>query len=241
MLTKLHGIVLQCIRHNDSTDIVSLYTEQRGRVALLVRMGSSRSARLRRVRLSPLAIVATEVNFRESRELQFSGEIASPYPWRNLYFDPMKSSMTIFIGEFLNRLLRESDSDPAMWRFLVNAIHSLDTLQRGMANYHLAFLIRLLHFCGIEPDMSTWQADRYFDMRAGTLTDMPPLHRDVLLPEDVRHLPVLMRMNFRNLHLFRLNVDQRRRLLNILLHYYSLHLPVGDDLRSVDVLRTLFS
>lgn len=241
MLIKITGLVLQTIRHNDSTDIVTLYTRERGRMSLLVRGGASRTARQRRARLAPLALVDTEVNFRETRDLQFAGDIATPYPWRNLYFDPMKGSMTIFMAEFLNRLLRVADPDPNMWRFLLHAIHSLDVLERGIANYHLAFLIRLLPLAGIEPDLSGYRPGAYFDLLAGAYTDLPPLHRNVVLPSESGIIPQLMRLDFNNLHRFRMNVEQRRLLLNRLIHYYSLHLPVGEDLKSLDVLRELFS
>lgn len=241
MLIKISGLVLQTIRHNDSTDIVTLYTRERGRMSLLVRGGSSRTARQRRARLAPLALVDTEVNFRETRDLQFAGEIATPYPWRNIYFDPMKGAMTIFMGEFLNRLLRVSDPDPNMWRFLLHAIHSLDILDQGIANYHLTFLIRMLPLVGIEPDLTDYRPDSYFDMQSGVFTVVPPLHRNVVLPAESAAIPELMRMDFHNLHHFRMNVGQRRMLLNRLIHYYSLHLPVGEDLKSLDVLRELFS
>lgn len=241
MLTKLRGIVLQTIRHNDRNDIVTLYTQQRGRVALLSPAGgTSKSARMRRARLGPLALVETEVNFRETRDLQFLGEVASPHLWRNLYFDPMKSAMTVFMAEFLNRMLRTGEADEPMWLFLLNAIHSLDTLRRGISNYHIAFLIRMLTFAGISPDLDSYRDGRYFDLLAGEFSDMMPLHRNYLNPVEAAYIPVLMQMNFRNLHLYRFNVEQRRRLLSGLMHYYSLHLPIREDLKSLEVLREVF-
>ena len=241
MLTKLRGIVLQTIRHNDRNDIVTLYTRERGRVAVLAPAGgSSKSARMRRARMAPLALIDTEINFRETRELQFLGEISSPHLWRNLYFDPVKSAMAVFIAEFLNRLLRTGEADEPLWVFLLNAIHGLDTLRRGISNYHITFLIRMLTFVGISPDLESYRSGRYFDLLAGEFTDMLPLHRNYLNPGQAAEIPVLMRMNFRNLHLYRFNVEQRRDLLAGLMHYYSLHLPIGEELRSLEVLREVF-
>ena len=241
MLTKLTGIVLQTIRHNDRNDIVTLFTRQRGRVALLVGAGNGKTARMRRARLSPLALIETEVNFRETRDLQFIGEISSPHLWRNLYFDPVKGAMTVFMAEFLNRLLRASEADEPMWRFLLSALHSLDTLERGISNYHIAFLIRLLPFAGISPDLDSYRPGRVFDMQDGSFADIPPLHRHFIPAAEAAYIPLLMRMNFMNLHRFRFNVGQRRQLLQWLLRYYSLHLPVGEDLKSLEVLRDVFN
>lgn len=241
MQTKITGMVLQTIRHNDRNDIVTLFTPQRGRVALLSPSGNSKAARLRRARLAPLAIIETEVNFRETRELQFLGDVSTPHPWHNIYFNPMKGAMAIFLGEFLNKLLRTTEPELPMWHFLLYAVNALDTLRRGMSNYHIAFLIRLLPFAGISPDMDTFKDGRYFDLQAGAFSDVPAPHRNILLPSDAKAIPMLLRMNFRNLHLFRFNVEQRRQILQWLMRYYSIHLPVSESLRSLDVLREVFT
>lgn len=242
MLVKLRGIVLKMICHSDRNDIVTLFTEQRGRIALLVPGGNSKGARMRRARLSPLALVETEINFKETRDLQFIGEITTPHVWRNIYFDPMKSSLAIFMAEFLNRLLRTREADSMMWRYLLYSINSLDKGTQGLSNFHLAFLIRMLPFAGIEPDMDSFEKQRYFDLQAGEFTDLPPVkHRNYLSPEEAETVPVLIRMNFRNMHHFKLNVAQRRQILDTLIKYYSTHLPIGERMHSLDVLREVFS
>lgn len=240
MREKVRGILLHTIRHNERSNILTFFTEGRGRMAFVSPAGSSKTARMRNARLAPLAIVESEINFRDNRELQMLGAVETPHPWRNIYFDPMKGAMAMFLAEFLNRLLRVSDADPAMWRFLVQAIGALDSMKRGVANYHLAFLIRLLRFAGIEPDAGSWHPGRYFDMRAGEFTDSMPPHPDYLSPAESALLPLMTRMTFRNLHLFRFNVNERRRLLRVLMQYYALHLPVNTDMPSLDVLRELF-
>lgn len=240
MREKIRGMLLQTIRHNDRHNILTFFTEQRGRMAFVSPTGSSRTTRARNARLSPLAVVEAEVNVRENRELQLLGAIETPHPWRNIYFDPMKGAMAMFVADFLNRLLRTSEADGAMWRFLLTAVASLDAMKRGIANYHLAFLIRLLEFCGIAPDTASYSYGRVFDMRAGEFTDSIPAHHDWINVSEASLIPLLMRMDFRNLHLFRFNVADRRRLLQLLMHYYSLHLPVSPDMPSLDILRELF-
>ena len=240
MIIPIRGIVLQTIRHNDSSDIVTLFTEQRGRMSFVLRAGSSRSGRIRRARLSPLAIVETEVNFRANKDLQILGEISTPHPWRNLYFDPMKGAMTIFLAEFLNKVLRTTEADLPIWNYLLYAINSLDILERGIANYHIAFLTGLLPFVGIAPDLRTYREGSCFDMQAGVFEDLTPAHRNVILPAEAAVIPQMLRMNFRNMSRYRLNVGERRHLLYWMMRYYSVHLPVDDNMRSLEVLQEVF-
>lgn len=240
VIEKIHGVVLGVIRHNDRNNIVTLYTAERGRISFLSSAAGGKSGRMRRARLSPLAMVESDVNFRESRELQYLGAVEVVAPWRELYFDPMKAPIVIFISEFLNKLLRTSGPDPAMWAFVTRSLAALDCARRGLANYHLAFLIRMLPIVGIAPDTIPWQRGDLFDMRTAEFTPLPPGHSDILPADESAAIATLMRINYRNMHLFRFNVGQRRRLLNVLLHYYSLHLPMPSQLKSVEVLSELF-
>ncbi|MBD5295965.1 MAG: hypothetical protein HDS25_06560 [Bacteroides sp.] len=240
MITKIHGIVLSVVKHNDRNNIVTLYTAERGRVAFLSPTSSGKSGRMRNARLSPLALVESEVNFRENRDLQYLGAISTPRPWKNLYFDPAKAPIVIFLSEFLSKLLRTSEADSSTWNYLLYALTALDSNSHTCANFHLAFLLRMLPIAGISPDDADWQPGDLFDMRSAEFTPVHSGHSDILSPDETRLIPLLMRMNFRNMHLYRFNIGQRRRLLRLLIHYYSLHLPIPTDLKSLDILAELY-
>lgn len=241
MLTKITGIVIQSISHNDRNNVVTLFTRQRGRMAFIVPAGNSKSARLTNSRLAPLSLIEAEINLKSSRNLQYLGKISSPRPWRTIYFDPMKSISTIFLSEFLNNLLRNSEApDEALWQFIFQAIRTLDNISSGLPNYHIAFLIRLLPFVGIFPDRDSFLPGRIFNMQEGLFSDHPPLnHKNWIMPDEAALIPLLLRIDFNNLHLFRLNVSQRRRILALLLRYYSLHIPIKEDMKSIDILREI--
>lgn len=241
MITRIHGIVLSVVRHNDRSDIVTLYTAERGRVAFVSSAGTGKAGRLRKARLAPLALIESDVNFKGNRDLQTLAAVATPNPWRELYFDPRKAPVVFFLSEFLNRGLRTSEPDAVTWRFLISAISTLDSSSGNLANYHIAFLIRYLHIAGIAPDTGGMQPGDLFDMRTAEFTPVHPGHRDILLPGEAALVPLMMRMNFGNMARFRFNIAQRRRLVAALLHYYSIHLPISVDLKSLDVLSELFS
>ena len=241
MIEKIRGLVLHTVRHNDKNNIVTLFTEKRGRVAFLTSAGGGKAARMRNARLAPMALIESDVNFRENRDLQYLGSVNTPHPWRDIYFDPMKSAMAFFLSDFLNRLFRTSDSDPALWQWLLHSLQSLDGMQRGLPNFHIAFLAGMLPFVGIAPDIDTYSPGRVFDLRDGVFTDSAPLsHHDWIDPRESAFIPTLMRIDYRNLHLYRLNGENRRRILGILMRYYSIHLPISADLPSLDILHDLF-
>ncbi|MDE5773030.1 MAG: recombination protein O N-terminal domain-containing protein [Muribaculaceae bacterium] len=241
MKEKIRGILLQTLRHNDRHNIVTLYTESHGRVSFLSSASSGKVGKMRKAILSPLAIVEADVNFNSTRDLQFLGTVHVPGPWKNLYFDPDKISMTFFLSDFLTTLLRRAPEDRGLFHFLHSAIMSLDDTQYSVVNYHLCFMIRLLHFMGIEPDYQSYRPGYLFDMRDGSfIRSTMSTHNDLLDSQYSSVIPLLGRMTFYNHHRFRFSGEQRRIILNHLMRYYSIHLSIPTKLKSLDILHELY-
>lgn len=116
----------------------------------------------------------------------------------------------------------------------------LDSCSEGFSNFHLVFTMRLTRFLGFYPNLEDNVEGAYFDMRAGCFTLLTPLHRDFLKPQDASLIGLMMRMDFSNMHLFKLSRNERNSLLDVIMHYYRLHLPDFQELKSLSVLRELF-
>lgn len=240
MTERLSGIVLDTVKHNDRHNVVTLFTRQRGRVAFLSPAGNGKAARMRNARLQPLSAIETDVNFVESRSLHILGSITPIEIWRDIYFNPVKSAIAIFMTEFLNRYLRDSSPDPTTWDFVLAAVRDLDCRSCSAANFHIAFLVRFLEFAGISPELDNYEKGDFLDMQAGEPVAYRPINHNYLSPEEAAFLPLLSRINFANAHRFRLSADQRRLILHRLLQYYASHFPWLSNLRSPAILSTLF-
>lgn len=240
-IEKIRGIVLNSIKHNDKNNIVSLFTETRGRVSFISPVGSGKSGKIRNARLLPLSVVESDVNFRPNDNLQYLGTISPVYIWHDIYFNPMKSAITYFLADFLNKYFKEASQDKVAWRFIVTAIEKFDSMDCSLANFHLWFLIRFLDFAGITPDLSNYKKGDFLDMRAGLPSPVPPVHEDRLMPAEMETVALLQRMNLSNFHKFRFSVSERRRILELLLKYYSIHYPGLGNLKSLEILSELFT
>lgn len=239
-LEKITGIVTDVIKHSDRHNVITLFTRSHGRIPFLSAAGNGRSARIRNASLMPLSVISADINLNSNRELQFLGKFQRVFLWKDLYFNPYKSAMAMFLSEFINNYVRNSGSDPALWDFILEAVSHLDKIQDGIANFHLAFLIEFSKYVGVRPDLSDFRPDAMFDMRGGTVSILPPAHRDFLTIEQTSRLPLLMRMNLRTAPLFRFNASQRRELLALLLRYYGLHFPGLSNLKTPSVLAEVF-
>ena len=118
MTEKITGLVLDITRHSDRLSIVTLYTRSRGRLSFLSPVGSGKAGRLRQARLQPLAVIEADINFKATSELQRLGTFALHEVWSDLYFDPVKRLIALFLAEFLNRLMRATMPDELMWDYI---------------------------------------------------------------------------------------------------------------------------
>lgn len=85
-----------------------------------------------------------------------------------------------------------------------------------------------------------FRQNEFFDLRAAVFCSAPPVHRDFLGSEETAMLRLMMRMDYHNMHLFRMTHQQRNRCVEVALQFYRLHLPDFPDLRALDVLRDLW-
>lgn len=240
-IEKITGIVTDIVRHNDRHNIVTLFTRSRGRVSFLSPAGKGKTGRMRNARLQLLSVVESDVNFRESRNLQSLGSVGLTVVWKDLYFNPVKGAIVMFLSEFLNHYLREASPEPNLWDYVYYSLSELDRRKKGYANFHLSFLIGLLHFAGITPDITELEEGDYFDMQSGIVVAERPQHRNFLYPSETALLPLIMRMNVDNDRFFKFKGGERRELLRKLLQYYSIHFPGMMNLKSPEILAEIFN
>lgn len=240
MNEKFTGIVIDLRRHNDRNNIVTLFTRQRGRVAFLSPTGSGKAGKLRQARLQPLSVIEGDCNFRPNAELQRLGAFSLHKIWSDIYFNPVKSMMTLFLTEFLNRLLRATMPDENLWNYIVDSLTLFDSMKTEISDFHIVFLASLLPFAGIQPDESQYQPGFYFDMQAGAFTPLRPLHHDWVGGKEAAWASKLCRLNFSNVKALRLTGAIRLRIINQLLKYYSIHFPGTANLKSLSVLHDIF-
>ena len=240
MLQKLSGIVLSTFKYSDTKSIVHIYTDQNGRMSFLIPATRSRKSAVNSVLFQPLSIVEFEADIRPKSSLHPIKEAKLWYTFHSLPYDPFKSGIALFLSEFLFRTLKEEMKNEAMFAYLVTSIQWLDECEKGFANFHLVFLMRLSRFLGLYPNIEGYREGDYFDMMNACFVSSKPFHGMFLQPDESYRLRQLMRMRFETMHLFAMNRLERIRCLDIIHEYYRLHLPDFPELKSLPVLRELF-
>jgi len=283
MQETLRGIVLRTVKYGDTSIIVDLFTESHGRMSFMA--STSRAKRsVRSVSFwQPLSMVEFSAELLPNGgKLPRPSDVRTYYNYIDLPFSPIKSTLALFLAEFLSAALREEKENTPLYRYIESSLQWLDLADSpaSIANFHLAFLMHLSRFIGIYPNLdvsgnlnpnpnlnpnsplsavnsplstvhfqlstfncqlSTLNSQLYFDLLAGTYCDRQPSHAHFLRDEEARVLPVLFRMNYPTMHLFRLSRRERQRILHVLNEYYRLHVPGFPELKSLEILQELFS
>ncbi|MCM1449889.1 MAG: DNA repair protein RecO C-terminal domain-containing protein [Clostridiales bacterium] len=241
MFQHLDCIALRLVRHTDRHSILSAYTRQRGRLSFLVSAGNGREAARRRAMLMPGSRFQCVADIKDTDRLPLMREVllrGNTAPGG----DAVKSAVTLFLADFLNTLLRDSMPDALMFDFCDNMLdfYSRSSYGNGSANFHLLFMIKMMHFAGIEPDVSTWSKGSLFDMVDGIYRTSAPMHGRYLERNEAQLSRLLLRMNLRNLRYWKFSAVERNAILDRLMEYYSLHFASLQSMKSLDVLRSLF-
>ena len=115
----------------------------------------------------------------------------------------------------------------------------LQSLDEGVANFHLWFLANLSRFLGFCPG-NDYSADDWFDIREGLYTKTRPQHVSFMTQECTRILRDMMECDVRCLAEIGLNRTQRVEFLNAVLVYFGYHLDAISAVQSVRILREVF-
>ena len=240
MLETTQGIVLHYNRYNDDSAIVDIFTLSHGSIPFLVRdRRQQHKGGLHTTLLRPLNIVELVFDLHPSASLQKIQELHIAHCYTSLPYHPIKETVALFLSEFLHGALRNEVRNPDLYHYLIYSLQWLDAAHEGLANFHVAFLIRLTHYLGFWPNIKDKEKLPYFDLRDGIATNTEPAHSAFLKGEEAAILPKLLRMNLRNMHKFQLTRQQRNRILDVLTLYYQLHVPEFRNLKSLGVLREI--
>jgi len=241
MLYKTRGIVLNNLPYNDTYIITLIYTEEFGRVSYLTAQSKSRKSKVPRALFHPLAILDLEVEHQNLRSIQRVREIKIHIPLVALLTDPVKSALGIFLAELISKVVREEQTNRALFDFFLQSVQVLELTNVSPANFHLAFMIRLSRLLGFYPDASNYQKGMIFDMRNGVFTENKPAHIDFLPLDESAVFYNLLRISYENMTAFRFSSRERQAIIHRILDYYRLHLSDFPEIKSLEVLHDVFS
>ena len=230
MLYKTRGIVLHSIPYNDKYSIIYMYTESFGRVAYLVARTRGKKSNLSRALFMPLSVLEMEVDHKHNRDLHRVRETKSCFPINELSSHPVKNVLALFLSEVLFRVVKETEPDARLFEFLYQSVLLLELSDKGLANFHLVFLLRLLHYLGIFPNSESIAQNSYFDMLNGVFIPEIPMHKHYLDKPESEVFATLLRMSYENMAYYHFSRHDRTQIIQRILPSQAGHPYFQRDL-----------
>lgn len=228
MQKNIEGILIKSTNYSDTSLILKVFTPE-GIQSFIYRGAKKKN---KHNILQPLSIVSITFNEGKS-DLKQVKEIALAHPLHNIPFDISKSSILIFINEFLyKRVLLSTNEDKELYGYIKKYILILDEMKCSTANFHLYFLSNLTKITGITPGGNP--EGKYFQLLEGEISNHPIA--PFLDVETTEAFKQILRANDETFADLKIPKPIRLKLLNGLIEYFSIHLENKTEIKSLKVL-----
>jgi len=227
------GIVLQKIDYSETSLIIKVLTADYG-IKSFIFQGAKRKNKKGQL-VSPLSILNITYFQRKESDLAKITAVELDIIFKDIPFNPIKSSVVFFMNEILQKTIKEEESNSDLFDFVKHVLQVLDA-QTNVANLPIKFLLELLKHLGYYPIIE--ENAQFFDYLNGKLTKNEPNHPNYMSGENIKYLLQLFNSNLTNQDLIIPSKSRHQILIN-LLDYYKAVLGDFKTLKSLDVLEAV--
>ena len=221
MTYKTKGIVLNFIKFKESSIICKIYTESFGLQSYIVN-GVRSSNKTKMSLFQPLTILDLVVYNKSSVNIQRLKEMKIDVIYMTNHTDIKKISVCIFLSELLSKILSNEPNQNEKFNFLYNSFLIYDNLEKNIKNFHIQFLLKLTKFFGFQISDSSQITKAYLNKKE---------QNDFVMD--------CISMDYNSkIHS---NYSERNDVLNSLIIYFSQSLGVNIKLKSLQVLKEVFT
>lgn len=239
MIEKTKGIFLRSFKYSDSSVIAHIYTEKFGRQSFIIRGIHSKNSKTKINLFQPLSILDLIVYEKEDRNLQHLKSAGLSVSYKQIPYDIKRNSQVLFITEMLMKCLKEEESNPPLFDFLVQSAILLDEKEKGISNFSVVFLFQLTRFLGIFPGYPVENESLFFDLESSSFCNVRPFHHFYMEGDITAAFCKLFQFGFEDMEKLSFSNSTRFMLLSKLLTYYKIHLELTGEIKSLKVLKEI--
>lgn len=234
------GILLHRIEHSENSAILKVLTPEEG-LASFIWKGAKKKRKggsFGSIAI-PLNRLELTARFKDADELHLLKEVKVANPFQKVLSEPERSSIALFLSEFLYRISSFQGPDPEYFEELEAFVDALDRIE-DPRDLHLHLIARSMLHQGIAPEGNP-EGSRNFDLLEGSFRKGIPEHTHYLDREESRILQHMLETGPGDEERFLKGRTNRQELLGKLIEHHRLHLGEFGPIRSLQVLREIYS
>jgi DNA repair protein RecO (recombination protein O) len=236
MIVSTRAVVIHSFSYSDTSIILKAYTEKFGYNSYLLK--GYKKQRKNKVLLHPLGLIEISAVHKNDNGLYFGRSISTYLPLHEMFANPVKSSIAMFLAEWLFHTVSIGEGDSVFFNWLIQAIEKLNN-ENNPENFHLWFLLNLSRFMGFYPQGNRTNQTPVFNLTEGEFANTN-VSGDMLTEQESNILNLLLYNDYEAIIKFELNRLTRRNMLRFFHDYFQICLNNEFNLKSFDVLLQIF-
>lgn len=165
-LVKTHAFVIRTIRYSDSSKILTLFTNELGKISAIhkgsrktTKSGSSES----------FSYFEAMIYYKDNREIQLLSQIHSLNVFKNIVIDIERLRAAYIVQELLNRCIPANSPNMELFESVYGFFQGIDCVVKNAEFELLRFLVRFAETHGIIPETNSVRFETFFARSGFTL------------------------------------------------------------------------
>lgn len=228
-LKKTRGLVISFLKYRETSIIVKIFTRDIGLKSYIVNSVRTKGAKGKMAFYQPLSLLDLVVYDKEGVGLNRVSEVKLSKAYEKIPFEYQRSAIAMFIGEVLGRSIYQDYRNEEFFDFLEYAMELLDKEEAVLVHFPLVFLWETSRYLGFAPI----DAESFFDEL------MQEMQLSEELKEEKEYLDLIIHESFDCK--VKIHAAYRKKLLDHFLMFYTKHLDLQYEWKSINVLRQIMS
>jgi len=241
MISKTRGIILKTLKYGESSLILDIYTEDFGLRSYIVGGVRNKKKGNKAGLLQIMAMVNLVAYHKSSNSLNRIKEIKAEKIYQSLPFEIAKSSVGLFMTEVTRRSITQDEQSDSLFNLLYQSYQYLDEAEGSITLFPIIFLLKLSKELGFSPADNYSEDKEVFDIQQGEFISVTTQSDYVLEPETSQYLYSLLFEEYGISNQFKISKQIRQELLNQLVNFYRIHIDNFGQIKSLVVLKEVFS
>ena len=239
MVTSTSAIVLSKIRYKDNDMIVKSFTKEYGAISFIVRgRQNSKKNKIKYVYFQELTILEIQFNYNSKRDLQYIKDIEIKHNYTSSHTDLVKVSVIMFLSEVLSNVITHQKRDIQLYNYIEQSLIWYD-INKSNTYFHMIFLIELTRYLGFYPDILS-NNFKYFNLEGGSYEKSKTSEYSIT-GDSLNLFNQILGIKFDTNPLPTLNSKDKIEIIDIILTYYKLHINNFKPIKSLEIVKNIFS
>ncbi len=235
MMHTSEGLVVRTLKYGETSVIMDIFSPDSGIRSYIIGGVRKRNARTQASITSVLNFVRFVYYEKQGDGLQRIKEMHLEYVYGTLPFDIVKSSVALFLTEMVKRSVQASDTNEEIYRFVKQRFVALDRMSATPPNFHIIFLLELSSLLGIGIQNNHAPNRPHFNLKEGAFSHFTGDMKYLMIERSSKLLA-----DFLTGPEPKIGRTERIDLLKGLVDFFRYHIEGFGNLRSLDVLLSLY-